>query len=233
MAKYFSLTRAAFGTDFQAALEEYYGDDVVVESASGGAITFSCPVIKNKVIKFETYSNSYRSYIGDTSASLVQVGNPYPYDGAINNYDLILSDAFIILDAVSHASGHKALIATLTNGRPIFIVGAENGTIDYRGTARGYYVDTNEFRPIRLVAPYNSGAKSKGKLCLWKSYVLNDTELELNEDDSFAYIPDLWLAPTSGSRVVGGNYYLSQGNVMGASGYGTLCYSQKYVELDV
>lgn len=231
MAKYFSLSNATFADDFKAALEAYYGDGVTIESASGSTIIFQCPAVCDKVLKF-VVTGGFNAFIGDTSASMIQF--TYVYNGSGNSLNLILADSFILLDSLTSDHNTSALVAKLTNGRYMVAGGNTTGShATYTKNNKCLFTDTMTTRPIRMICPYDTGAKSNGKLCLFPSYVADNTEVELNADGTFASIPGLWLATTTGAPVVGGNYYLSHSNLKGLSEEGVYCYTQKYVELEM
>ena len=233
MAKYFNVGSNTFADDFKAALESYQGDGVTIESASGNTVVFRCPAVCDKVLKILCAASGTRAYIGDSSSSMVQFSNSY--DGATEGLHVILSESFILID--TQATGGKrnsSLMARLSNGRYMVVVGLlDNETYDgYLGNNKGCFTYDMVLRPIRMVTPYATNAKSNGKMCLFPSYVLDNDEVELNADGTFADIPGLWLTATRGAPVVGSNYYLSQSGLRGLSSEGQYCYTQKYVELE-
>lgn len=227
MANYYALSTATFATDFQAALLDYYGEDGVnIVSLSGNTIEFECPAICDKTLKFTKNDAGFSAYCNGT-----QFSNAYNQSTA-SGYHLVLADAFALIDSLSGNFRNSALVAKLTNGRFICTGGMMNlVATNYRGNNKCLFTDTMVLRPIRLLAPYTTNAVSGGKMCLFPSYLSNDTEVELNEDGTFAYIPGLYLACTTGTPVVGGNYYLSQSGIMGTDADGYYCYSQKYVAI--
>lgn len=229
MAKYFRLSNATFADDFKKALEAYYGDGVTVTSASNKTIIFTCLAVCDKELKFEATNAGFNPFIGTVHFSRSN-------GGTADGYNLILSDSFLLLDTVSSNSAYRnsALAAKLTNGR--YMVAGGQGTDEYDGYRENnkcLFTDTMVIRPIRMVAPVTSGFKSNGKLCLLPSFVADDLEMELNDDGTFASIPGLYLAATSGAGIVGSNYYLSNAPLKGLSTEGIYCLSQKYVELEM
>ena len=230
MAKYFSLSNSTFGTGFKAALEEYYGDGVVVESASNSTIIFQCPAVCDKVLKFVT-SATFNAFVGDTSSSMTQFS--YAYIGSSLNYNLILADSFILLDSLSGDHNNSALVARLTNGRYMVAGGNTQSHSTYNVYNKCLFTDTMVVRPIRMIAPFSTNVKSNGRMCLFPSYLADDTEVELNADGTFASITGLWLTTSGGDPVVGSNYYLSRGGLNGVPAEGVYCYTRKYVELDL
>ena len=234
MAKYFSLSPNTFANDCKAALESYYGDGVAIESASGTTIIFKVPAVCDKVLKFVKTTGGVNAYIGDTSSSMKQLS--YSGGGTVTEFNLILSEAFILLDTVSTSSYKDSVfIAKLTNGRYM----AAGGTVasynsTYCANNKCCFTDTMVLRPIRFICPYNLQVKSAGKLCLLPSFVADEQEIELNADGTFASVPGLWLTTSNSTTpVVGSNYYLSTGNLHGLENEGVYCYTQKYVELDM
>ena len=233
MSKYFRLSPTTFAADCQAALESYYGDGAIIESASGTTIIFKVPAVCDKVLKFVKTGGGVSAYIGDTSSSMKQLS--YSYGGTATEFHLILSEAFILVDTESTSSYRdSAFVAKLTNGRYM----VAGGTVSsYSGTHcvnnKCCFTDTMVLRPIRFICPYNIQAKSNGKLCLLPSFVADDQEVELNADGTFASVPGMWLTTTTGSPVKGSNYYLSNSNLKGLETEGVYCYTQKYVELDM
>ena len=232
MAKYFCLSASTFADDCRAALESYYGEGAVIESASDKTIIFSVPAVCDKVLKF-VKSDGVNAYIGDTSSSMKQFS--FAYSGSPTEYNLVLSEAFILLDTGGTSTyRNSALIAKLTNGRCM----VAGGTVSSYGNSycannKCCFTDTMTLRPIRFIAPYSVNAKSNGKMCLLPSFVVDDNEVELNADGTFASVPDLWLTTTTGAAVLGSNYYLSTGNLKGIESEGVYCYTQKYVELEM
>lgn len=230
MAKYYSLANTTLADDFKAALEDYYGDGVTIESASGSTIIFQCPAVCDKVLKFVS-TGGFNAFIGDTSASMIQF--TFVYTGSGSSLNLILADSFILLDSLTNEHNTSALVAKLTNGRYMVAGGNTTGSHGtYTQRSKCLFTNTMTTRPIRMICPYSTGAKSNGKLCLFPSYLADDTEVELNADGTFASVPGLWLAPTTGTPVVGSNYYLSHSNLKGLSEEGVYCHTQKYVELE-
>lgn len=185
-------------------------------------------------MKFASYSAGVDAYVGDTSASMTQFGSPYNNEVG-GNYNLILADTFIIIDSLSSSDcRNSVLVAKLTNGRYMVSSGTvTSNTGDSYRNHHCYFTDTMVRRPIRMIAPYAQTLKSNGKLCLFPSYIADDTEVELNADGTFASIQGLLLASTTGKSIVGANYYLSQSGLWGRQVDGTYCHTQKYVELEM
>lgn len=229
MAKYFSLSYSNFGTEFEAALEEYYGDGVTIESATSTACLFACPAISDKSLKIEVFNSGVRAYV--VADGHQRFANVYT-NGTTVGYHLILSDAFILVDSMSTTDYRNSVLAArLTNGRPIVTAGCISTNANYLAGNHHCFTDTMEWCTIRMFTPYPQNARSNGKLCLLPSFLSADLEMVLNADGTFASIPGLWLASSTGSPVAGSNYYLSQSGLSGNSPDGICCYTQKYVEL--
>ena len=227
MANYYALSTATFARDFHAALLDYYSEEGVnIVSASDTSIEFDCPAICDKTLKFTKTEAGFNAYCNGTHFS-----SAYSINVA-SGYNLVLSNAFAILDTLSGQYRNSAMVAKLTNGRFICTGGTVNtAASSYRVNNKCLFTDTMVLRPIRLLAPYSTNSVSSGKMCLFPSYLADDTEVELNDDGTFAYISGLYLTCTAGTPVVGGNYYLSQSGLVGTETEGYYCYTQKYVAI--
>lgn len=227
MANYYALSTATFARDFHAALLDYYGvDGVTIVSLSDTSIEFECPAICDKTLKFTKTEAGFNAYCNGAHFS-----SAYGINIA-SGYNLVLSDAFALIDTLSGQYRNSAMVAKLTSGRFVCTGGTVNtAASSYRVNNKCLFTDTMVLRPIRLLAPYSTNSVSGGKLCLFPSYLADDTEVELNADGTFAYIPGLYLTCTAGTPVVGGNYYLSQSGLVGTETEGYYCYTQKYVSI--
>lgn len=227
MANYYALSTATFARDFHAALLDYYGEEgVTIVSVSDTTIEFECPAICDKVLKFTKTEPGFNAYCNGTHFSAAHSNN------VASGYNLVLSDAFALIDTLSGNYRNSAMVAKLTNGRFICTGGTiSTAASNYRANNKCLFTNTMVLRPIRLLAPYTTNAVSSGKMCLFPSYLADDTEVELNDDGTFAYVPGLYLTCTVGTPVVGGNYYLSQSGLVGTETEGYYCYTQKYVAI--
>ena len=238
MAKYYKLAFSSFAVDFAAALTDYYGAAVTIDSASGQTITFSCPQICDKSLTISNrnpISSSPTHFLkGVCDGVTFQDGSSWGSKADIG-YHLVLADSFLLLQLVD--SGDKAqstaiLIAKITNGRFLCMGGGSSTSSGSSGICK--FTDEAENRPIWFMAPYQKRLQSGKKIPVFKSYFAINGEMELNADGSFAYIEDLHLTGeiTTGG-IVGHNYFLSHDIIRGNGTNGIYMPNAFFVELEV
>ena len=234
MARYYSLSPSTFADDFRAALEDYYGAGVTIESASGNTIVFTCPAICDKVLKFEKYNAGFRAYFGDDSSKMTQ----FTHSNSGNNnigFHLVLSEAFLLLESsVVGATATSAVVGRLTNGRYLVTSGTTSDTMAYNEGNKSYFTDDTVSKAICIISPYQNNIKHGDKMCLWPAFVACDGEIETDVDTTFASIPGLFVTfVQSEESTVGSNFYLSKGALYSEPSSYRCCNTRKYVELEV
>lgn len=234
MARYYSLSPSTFADDFRAALEDYYGDGVTIESASGNTIVFQCPAICDKVLKFATYNSGFRAYFGDSSANMKMFASSYAANGE-TTFHLVLSEAFLLLEsALVTDSATSAIVGKLTNGRYLAVGAVTSKNNTYYNVNTSWFTDDSATKTIWFTCPAARTLVSGRKMCLWPAHVACEDEIEQNEDGTFATIPGLWLTFTTSTQAqAGSNFYLSKGPLYAAHSGSSTCATQKYVELEV
>ena len=234
MARYYSLSPSTFADDFRAALEDYYGSGVTIESASGNTIVFTCPAICDKVLKFEKFNSGFLAYFGDDSSKMTQFTNSY--SGSNNTgLHLVLSEAFLLLEStVLSDTATSAVVGRLTNGRHLVTGGTTSDNPYYTGGNKSYFTDDTVYKAICIISPYQNNIKHGGKMCLWPAFVACDGEIETDVDTTFASIPGLFVTfAQSGERTGGSNFYLSKGAIYSEPSSYRCCNTRKYIELEV
>lgn len=235
MAKHYYLSKYSFADDFANALRDYYGESgVVIETAADNTIVFKCPSVCDKMVKITLWDYGTLAWIGQGSANMTQFHQMTGYYGQVNSVHLVLSDVFILFDTESVTASGSVLAAKLSNGR-YFVSGGGSYRSTWNedvGVNKCLFTDTMELKPIRVVEPVSSGFKSAGKYLVWPVHVANDLEVELNADGSFAYIPGVMVASSTGRPIVGDNYYLSQSDIGGYNTDRMYRNDQLYVELE-
>ena len=239
MAKYYSLVYSSFAADFKAALEDYYGDGVTVESASGQTIEFSCPQICDKPLYISNGKplSSAPTYVlvGKCGDVTFQSSNEYSSKGSVEPYHLILSDDFLLLqlvDSVSVAYSTTILVAKTTNGR--FLCMGGSGVQGNKNYGVCQFTDEVDNRPVWFMTPCQKPFRTAKKIPIFKSHFAIGGEMELNDDGTFAYIDGLYLTgeKTAGG-IVGLNYFLSNDSVGGNSTNGVYMPNAFYVDIDL
>ena len=241
MAKHYSIPYGTFAVDFETALKDYYGDGATIESASGRAITFTCPQICDKLLALSTFGNNYHPTlylkgVFDGAVTFHSGGSTASSGGSSNSavgpYHLILADNFLLLQVVDSGTAtfsSSILVAKTTNGR-FLCMGGLNGTSTY---GKCYFTDDPNSRPVYFMAPAKKRVRMGKKIPIVQSYFAVNGEMELNADGTLAYIEGLYLTGeiTTGG-IVGLNYFLSNASINGSTTDGTFMPSAFYVELE-
>ena len=247
MAKHYELTAATWFTDLEAALKNYYGDGAVIHKSASDGVVFSCPQISDKYMRIRMYGpvDGYEQYqlhlyvanevnSDGTLKSAVTVAAPTNsnYSHNYKGVHVVLADKFLLMQNGSSNITYATsiLVAKCSNGRCLFITGC-GGTL----AMDCMYSDKLTAEPIRFVSmATHANFKSSGKLVMLPSYFANDSEMELNEDGSFAYIEGLFCTAkyVTSEPITGGNYYISLAPIRGNSANGIYANSSLYVELE-
>lgn len=239
MARYYPLDVSNAGSCLNNALLDYYGDGVTITSVSADRVDFECPQICDKPIyiraqkptSYGTISLRF-SFDGVVLESCGTGSGQISTNSKIGQSHLVLSDSFLliqIVDVGANSYSSTLLIAKASNGRYICVLGSA-GAYSQCG---GYITDTAEKKAISFMAPYSYSVRTKRKIPLLRSHFADNREVEMNADNSMAYIEGLWLTTekTTGG-VVGTNYFLSHGSVFGATASDVIMPGSFYVELE-
>lgn len=249
MARHYELTMAAWWTEIEAALRDFYVDGAEITYVGSDGIVFRVPEIcelymqivlsipygTNASINLQVSS----TVVADTgkleSAVVVakQSGSPNGTDRGIH---LVLADSFILFQSGSTVSygSMNSLIAKCSNGRSLLANGVGGGGSDgqYRYCM---YADELTAFSLKFLAPACVSMKSDKKEVLYTSYFGISNEMELNEDGTFAYIPGLYLSTRDVDYcpIVGENYYIGLRDFGGNAARGMHCLSPFFVELEM
>lgn len=248
MARHYELTMAAWWTEIEAALRDFYVDGAEITYVSSDGIVFRVQAI------CDLYCQIALSEVSSTNANIVLQVSPTisPDTGRLTNatviakqsgspgsqrtgIHLVLADNFILYQAGSTVSysAYTSLIAKCSNGRSLFANGVGTGGNDgqYRYCM---YADELTALSLRFVAPAITSMKSNKKEVLYPSYFGIYPEMELNEDGTFVHIPGLYLTTreVGYTPIVGANYYIGLQTFGGKTTVGMHCLSPFFVELE-
>lgn len=235
MAKYYSLTYSTFATDLAAALTDYYGDGVTIESASGKDVKFSCPQICDKALTLKAIQPwdgaptvVFKAVFDDVT---LQATERYSSTSVVKAIHLVLADNFLLGQVVETKSySNSILLAKTTNGRFMRLCGLTQQS-ECTGTCR--FTDQTESTPVWFMIPYQKTLRLGKKMPVVKSQFAVNGQVEMNDDGTIAHIDGLYLTgETHSGGFVGLNFFLSHGSIQGKTAEGVYMANAFYIELE-
>jgi len=179
------------------ALEERYGEDLVVHYFEGEYLIFSCVAIADKVIKIARLNDNrlLAFFYGDAWDSGSTITNQLAFagpqgddDGRPENIVLLLGDSFMLLQynkPVNASYTSLILIGQLTNGTYIVCGNCLN-------SGYGLCLNTTTVKPLSLLVFNQNFGITNGERALQDVYFcVSNFRLEENEDGSLATIPGI------------------------------------------
>lgn len=239
-ARYYSLSLDAFTSELEAALLDFYGAGVTIES-SGSDLVFQCPAICDKTLMISRRAGhgNFRYLYGTVDGVAFSGGTADFYSGsgacAPSVIHAVLADNFILIqhwDSGRVYMSSSILVAKVTSGR-FLCMGAWQG--DYGWSKCLFTDDLDVDRPVKFITPRTDiTAQSNQKMPCFKSAFTVGTELELNPDGSVAYIDGLYLSMLPDYvGMVGLNYYLSKSILRGSNAQGVYMPNAFYVPIEL